>query len=95
MDITPEAVRSDSYYGKYSEPDPEYWCPECIKDANTVDIDERAVLRLCQKHKSDMEGDKDNSVSFDMQYPGMVAGGQEARDLCNLIHGDYRCPVEE
>ena len=69
--------------------DPDYiaentWCPECSKDFTTGDC--RAVMRYCSKHPRSLEGDKDNHVEFDMQYPGMVAGGQEARDLCDMIH---------
>jgi hypothetical protein len=91
MDTMPQdGVSHYRNYANYSKPDPEYWCPECIrtciKDANTVD--NSAVMRYCSRHTLSLEGECDEDVTFDMQYPGMVSGGQEARDLCDAIHRD-------
>lgn len=63
------------------------WCPDCKPDANTVD-DPTAVMVFCKDHKPSFEGDMDNDVSFDMQYPGLVTGGRESRDMCDLLHKD-------
>jgi hypothetical protein len=76
----------DSAYSNYSEPDPEYWCPTCVEDDNSLDIDPRAVLKYCSRHRPDFSGELDNDVTFGITVPLLVTGGTEARDICNLIH---------
>jgi hypothetical protein len=62
------------------------WCPSCNIDAKNLTENPRMVY--CNIHRPDFSGDLDDSVEFDMQHPGLVTGGKEARDFCKVIHRD-------